>query len=152
MGRGKEVVAPDGGRWLVRRRWLDRPSADFRQWFRAGRRERVEEGFLQGLWSADWADGWPAIALTVALILIVFVLLPLLGVALELIGVIFILSSGVVGRLFLGRPWTVEAVPRDGQGQAVQFPVKGWPRAGKTATELARAIAATGRPRDFEPH
>ncbi len=105
---------------------------------------------VDGLWNVDFAEGWAAIALAVVLLLIVFVLLPLLGVALELIALIFILCSGVAGRLFLGRPWTVEAVPYKRQGRSVSFPVKGWRRAGRTASELAQEIAATGRPENFQ--
>jgi hypothetical protein len=150
MGRGKVVIAPDGDRWLIRRRWLDRPLPDLRRRFRSGREEGLEDGVLEALPFADWADGWPAIALTVALLLTVFVLLPLLGVALELIVLIFLLCSGVVGRLFLGRPWIVEAIPRDGKRQSVTFPIKGWRQSGKAATDLAQQIAVTGRPEQFE--
>jgi hypothetical protein len=143
-------MAPDGDRWLVRRRWLDRPLPDLRRRFRSRRDENLEDGVVEGLSFGDWADGWPAIAITVAILLIVFVLLPLLGVALELIVLIFILCSGVVGRLFLGRPWIVEAIPGDGKGQSVAFPVKGWRRSGKAAADLAQQIALTGRPEQFE--
>ena len=105
---------------------------------------------MTGLFNLDFTEGWAALGLAVALLLIVFVLLPLLGVALELIAVIFILCSGLIGRLFFGRPWIVEAVPRDGSGQAVRFPVKGWRRSGETAVGLAQVIEATGRPEDFQ--
>jgi hypothetical protein len=143
-------VAPDGGRWLIRRRWLDRPLPNLKRRFKASRKEGVEDGLLAGLPDAGAADGWWAIAIPIVLILIVFILLPLLGVALELIVLIFLLCSGVVGRLFLGRPWFVEAIPRDGRGQSVAFPVKGWRQSGKAATDLAQQITATGRPEQFE--
>ena len=149
MGRGKVVVAPDGERWLVRRRWLDRPLPNLRRRFKASRREGVEDGLLSGLPDAGAADGWWAIAIPIALVLIVFVLLPLLGVALELIALVFLLCSGVVGRLFLGRPWIVEAIPRGGKGRSVAFPVKGWRRSGEAAADLGRQIAATGEPEEF---
>jgi hypothetical protein len=149
MGRGELVKAPDGGRWRVRRRWLDRPWPSFWRRFKESRDEGLEDGVLGALPNADWADGWWAIAIPIAAILIVFVLLPVLGVALELIAVIFVFCSGLIGRLFFGRPWIVEAVPQDDgdeKGEAVAFPVKGWRRAGETADKLAREIEATGRP------
>ena len=144
------MKAPDGGNWRVRRRWLDRPMPNLWRRFKANRREGVEDGVLGALPdTAGAADGWWAIAIPIVLFLIVFVLLPLLGVALELIALIFVLCSGLVGRIFLGRPWTVEAVALDGQGENAAFPVKGWRRAGEAATQLAHEIATTGRPEHF---
>jgi hypothetical protein len=150
MGRGKLVTAPDGGRWLVRRRWLDRPLPALGNRFRAGRKKDLEEGVVDGLWNVEIGEGWAGIAVAAALLLIVFVLLPLLGVALELIALIFVLCSGVAGRVVLGRPWTVEALERGDQQRSVSFPVKGWRRAGQAATDLAQVITATGRPEDFQ--
>jgi hypothetical protein len=150
MERGKVVTAPNGDRWSVRRRWLDRPMPSIRRRFRQGRKEGMEDGVLDALPGTDGADGWWAIAIPIALILIVFVVLPLLGVALELIAVIFLLCSGLIGRLFLGRPWIVEAAPRDGEGAPLVFPIKGWRRSGEVADQLAREIEATGRPEDFQ--
>ena len=129
---------------------MDRPMPSLWRRFKESRDEDLEDGVLGALPNADWADGWWAIVIPIAAILIVFVLLPLLGVALELIAVIFVFCAGLVGRLFLGRPWIVEAVPRDGSGETVRFPVKGWRRSGEAAVGLARAIEATGRPEDFQ--
>jgi hypothetical protein len=152
MGRGEVVKAPNGVRRRVRRRWLDRPVPSLWRRFKESRDEDLEDGVLGALPNADWADGWWAIVIPIAAILIVFVLLPLLGVALELIALIFVLCSGLLGRLFFGRPWIVEAAPQDGadgKAQAVAFPVKGWRRAGKVAEQLAHEVAATGRPDRF---
>jgi hypothetical protein len=146
MGRGTVVKAPDGARWRVRRRWLDRPLPSLRRRFQAGRDKDLEDEVLGNLPFFDWLDGWPGIVLSVAFILIVFVLLPLLGVALELIALIFILWSGLVGKLIFGRPWIVEAAPLGGGGEPVTVPVRGWRRASETATRLAREIEAAGRP------
>jgi hypothetical protein len=150
MRRGTEVTAPDGRRWLVRRRWLDRPLPSLRKRFRRPRGEQVEEGVFEGLLNTDWSEGAAGIAVTVGFLLVILVVLPLLGVALELIALIFILGAGLFGRIVLGRPWTVEAMERGGQGQSARFPVKGWRRAGETAAQLAREIEITGRPEDFK--
>ena len=108
------------------------------------------DGVIEGLFiSPDVGDSWLSVGLAVAVLLIVFVLLPLLGVALELIVLLFVLWSGIVGRLILGRPWIVEAAPLDGSAEPVAVPVKGWRRSGETATQLAREIEATGRPDHF---
>jgi hypothetical protein len=151
MRRRKLVTAPDGGHWSVRRRWLDRPFPSLRKRFRAGRRENLEDNVIGGLLNVDdISEGWASLAVAAAVLLIVFVALPLLGVALELIALIFVLCSGVVGRVIFGRPWTVEAVECGGRNRSVSFPVKGWRRAGEAATGLAREVAAGGRPEDFE--
>jgi hypothetical protein len=145
MGRGEMVKAPDGVRWRVRRRWLDRPLPSLWRRFKESRSEDLEDGVLGSLPNADWADGWWSIAIPIAAILIVFVLLPLLGVALELIVVIFVFCSGLIGRLFFGRPWVVEATPQDGgAAKPVAYPVKGWRRAGEAAERLARELEMTG--------
>jgi hypothetical protein len=149
MALGKSVTAPDGNVWMVRRRWLDRSLPDLKRRFQAGRDEDLEDQVLGNLPFFDWLEGWPVIVLTVAFVLIVFVLLPLLGVALELIALIFVLGSGLVGRLVFGRPWTVEARSRGGDERVVAFQVKGWRRAGEAAEQLAREIAVTGSPEHF---
>jgi hypothetical protein len=149
MGAGKSVEAPDGNVWLVRRRWLDRSLPNLKRRFQAGRDKDLEDQVLGNLPFFDWLDGWPGIVLSIAFILIVFVLLPLLGIALELIALIFFLGSGVVGRFVFRRPWTVEARLRGGEDRVVAFQVKGWRRAGQAAADLAIQIRATGRPEDF---
>jgi hypothetical protein len=151
MGRGKVVIAPDGGRWRVRRRWLDRPMPNLRKRFR--RDGRAGDGVIEGLaFAPDLTDGWFSLGLAVVVLLIVFILLPLLGVALELIALLFFLWSGIVARVVFGRPWTVEARPLgdgDGGDRVVEFPVKGWRRAGEAADRLAGEIEVTGRPEQF---
>jgi hypothetical protein len=148
MALGKSVTAPDGNVWLVRRRWLDGPLPNLRKWLR--RDGRAGDGVIEGLFSAPAvADSWVTLGLAIAVLLIVFVLLPLLGVALELIALIFVLLSGLVGRLVFGRPWTVEARLRGGDARVVAFQVKGWRRAGRAAADLATQIRATGQPEHF---
>jgi hypothetical protein len=149
MGRGRTVKAPDGGVWVVRRRYLDPPRESRRRlpFRRIGvSEEDVPDSILQAV-----LGDWPNLGVLGLLLIVIFIVLPLLGIALELIVLIFILCSGVFARVVLGRPWIVEAVPRSGgERRAVRFPVKGWRRAGEVAEELAREVAATGRPDAFE--
>jgi hypothetical protein len=149
MGLGKSVTAPDGNVWLVRRRWLDRSLPNLKRRFKEGRDKDLEDEVLDNLPFFDWLDGWPGVVLSVAFILIVFVLLPLLGVTLELIALIFFLGSGLVGRFVFGRPWTVGARLRGGDERVVAFQVKGRRRAGRAATDLATQVRATGQPEHF---
>jgi hypothetical protein len=145
------VTAPDGSEWEVRRRWMDRsPPKLFR-------RRRRAEGGDGGRWfdfapvdvgSIDDFLGGILVAIVAAAViaLLVFVILPLLGIALEFALLIMLLASGVFGRVFLRRPWTIEAVRRDASGDSVTFAVVGWRRSRRAIHDLETAIAQTGVP------
>ena len=146
MGTGSIVKAADGTRWRVRRRWLDRPPPNLRRLWRQNRKEADEVNWLDAAW---WMEGDSivlGIAAVVVLVLVIFVLLPLLGIALELIAVLFLLSSGVIGRVILRRPWIVEAQELGDPEERVAFAVKGWRDSSQALRELRTAIAATGPP------
>ena len=144
MGDAGIVESPDGRRWRVRRRWSDRPLPSLRRRFRANREEAVDNiGSVVGV---DGVDSPSALfGGVVVAALLVLVVLPLLGVALELIAVLFLLGSGVLGQLLLGRPWIVEAVPDDPEGGAV-YAVEGWRRSSQALRELRSSIAFAGQP------
>jgi hypothetical protein len=146
MGTGSIVKAADGARWRVRRRWLDRPPPNLRRLWRQNRKEADEVNWLDAAW---WIEGDSivlGIAAVVVLLLVIFVLLPLLGVALELIAILFLLTSGVIGRVVLRRPWIVEAQKLGDPEERVAFAVKGWRDSSQALRELRTAIAATGPP------
>ncbi len=146
MGNRSIVKAVDGARWRVRRRWLDRPPPNLRQLWRRNRKEADEVNWLDAAW---WTEGDSivlGIAAVVVLVLVIFVLLPLLGVALELIAVLFLVSSGVVGRVVLRRPWIVEAQKLGDPEERVAFAVKGWRDSSQALRELRTALAAAGPP------
>jgi hypothetical protein len=130
----------------VRRRWLDRPLPDVSRRFREYRKDNPGEGLLDGF-LIDLGDSvWAAIAFAVFVALVVVVLLPLIGVALELILIAFLLGSGLVGRLVLRRPWTVEAENLDDSRGSTSYAVKGWRRSGRATIEIASTISASGPP------
>jgi len=145
------VTAPDGSRWRVRRRWLAHPLPRLR-------RRRRAEGDREDAF--DWSDPLAlvdsggdllpavgvAIVVAVALALVVLVVLPLLGLALELVVLLGLLGAGLFSRVVLRRPWIVEAVRLDDGGPSATYPVVGWRRSRRAIRELAEAIAATGVP------
>jgi hypothetical protein len=144
---GRQVTAPDGTRWRVRRRWLDRPLPDLRKRFSEYREENTGDGMLDGFWFIDAGDSpWAGIAIAVGVILLVFLLLPLIGVAIELILLVLLLGSGLVGRLVLRRPWRVEAQSLNAAERSASYAVKGWQRSGRAATEIATAIELSAPP------
>ena len=144
---GKQATAPDGTRWRVRRRWLDRPLPDLRKRLNEYREENTGEGMLDGFWYIGTGDSpWVGIAIAVGVILLVFLVLPLIGIAIELILIVLLLGSGLVGRVVLRRPWTVEARNLDAPERTASYAVKGWQRSGRAATEIATAIELSAPP------
>ena len=84
------------------------------------------EGGLEAL-SAGVGDSIPlAIGIAIGVALLVFILLPLIGVALEIVLLLMLLSSGIVGRVLLRRPWKIEAVNLGHPQRSAAFAVKGW--------------------------
>ncbi|HET9677393.1 MAG TPA: hypothetical protein VFP21_07820 [Solirubrobacterales bacterium] len=147
MGSGSIVKAADGAQWRVRRRWLDRPAPNLRRSFKANREEATEAGVLDGIFGApNLTDSGASIALGIAVLLVILILLPLLGVALELIALLFLVFSGVVARVVFHRPWIILAEKLGDPEERVAFAVKGWRDSSQALRELRTAIAATGPP------
>lgn len=151
---GKQVVtAPNGERWQVGRRWLNKPPP--KPWSRRKRRKKDDAddgaGWLgPGDFLSVGDDFAAAIVLVLAVVaviaLLTFVVLPLLGLAFELALLIAVFTSGLFGRIVLGHPWTIEAVSVDDPQQRLRFAVRGWRRSQRAIGALAETIATTGPP------
>lgn len=130
---------------------MDRSLPDLRRRFRANR-EKDGDGWLDVLTLPDFDfvafDDSPvaAIAIAIGALLLFLVLLPLIGVALELIFLLVLLWSGIVGRVVFGRPWIVVATDLDDPQRSAAFAVKGWRRSGQAIDELKRTIVTAGTP------
>jgi hypothetical protein len=74
------------------------------------------------------------------------VLLPLIGIALELALLALLLTSGLFGRVVLRRPWTIEAVAVEATARRSAFAVTGWRRSRQALAALAAAVETTGPP------
>jgi hypothetical protein len=151
--RGRIVTAPDGQRWRVRRRWLNRPAP--RPWTRwRRRRTRNDDGEVVAGWGlealmggVDSLAGLVVIVAAIAvLVLLVIALLFVLGIAFELVLLAAVLASGLFGRVVLRRPWTIEAVGVDDPTRRSVFAVTGWRRSRRALATLAAAMEATGPP------
>ncbi len=104
------------------------------------------EGGLEVL-SSGLDDSIPfAIGAAIVVALLAFFLLPLIGIALEIAFLIALLSSGIVGRVLLRRPWTIEAVNLDHPQRSAAFAAKGWRRSDRAIHELTTAISISGLP------
>jgi hypothetical protein len=134
----------------VRRRWLDRPVPKIRRSLRRANDDAGLEGGLELFPAVDLADSIPlAVGVAIAVALLLFLLLPLIGIALEIAVLIALLSSGIVGRVLLRRPWIIEAVNLDRPERSASFAVKGWRRSRRAIDELAKIITVSGLPRQI---
>jgi len=140
------LTSPDGDQWQVRRRWLDRPVPKIRCSLRDADSQVALEGGLETL-SSGLDDSIPlAIGAAIVVALLALFLLPLIGVALEIAILVALLSSGIVGRVLLRRPWIIEAVNLDHPQRSAAFAVKGWRRSSRAIRELTTAIPVSGPP------
>lgn len=104
------------------------------------------EGGFETL-SSGLDDSIPlAIGVAIVVALLALFLLPLIGIAIEIAALVALLSSGIVGRVLLRRPWTVEAVNLDHPQRSAAFAVKGWRRSSGAIVELTRTIPVSGLP------
>jgi len=160
MLQSSTVTSPDGHRWRVGRRWMDRSLPDPRQRYRANREKvfgddsgggPLDVFILPDFGALDFDDNPVAavaiaVAVAIGALLLFLILPPLIGGAFELIVLLVLLWSGIVGRVLFGRPWVVAAIDLHDPERSAAFAVKGWRRSGETVEQLAREISVTGRP------
>jgi hypothetical protein len=158
----RTVTTPDGRRVEVSVDWTRRPVRLPHAYRRRGWRDDAKDS-LTGLdvpgggghhgggggglgdIGADFAVAIAAlVALAIAGLLVWFVIWPLLALATELAAVATIAIAGLVGRVFFGRPWVIEAV--DGHRER-RWQVRGMAAARRTIDEIADQLAA-----GMEPH
>jgi hypothetical protein len=137
----KTVRTPSGDEWQVGRRWLGRRTR-LPKWRRAG------DLGIEGWDAASLLEFDSGIAVGVALLVIgvlaVFVLIPLLLFGVELIAVGAVVATGILGRVLLGRPWTIEARNRH-TGESRTWQVSGWRQSAATIGEISASLAAGGQ-------
>lgn len=106
----REVQAPDGRVWRVRRRWVPKTP-------RLRRRSESRDDWWSW-WDLpsldfDGDDVFAVIALVFGLVVIlvfaVTVVFPLVALTLELVIGAVLFAAGLIGRLLFGRPWRIEA-------------------------------------------
>jgi hypothetical protein len=145
----RTVRTPSGDEWKVGRRWLGRRT-------RLPRWRRATDLGIDGFDAASLLDFDSGIAVGIALLVIgvlaLFVLIPLLLFGIELIAVGAVLAAGILGRVLLGRPWTIEA--RNLQSNVTRtWEVSGWQQSATTIGEISATLAAGGQlphPRESE--
>lgn len=134
----RSVVADDGARWQVGRRWV--PAR-----VRLRRRRDSGDGVDIGdLGFADAFDGPLAIiGVLVAVVLLFLVIWPVFVLALELVILVLLFLVSLAGRVVFRRPWTVVArCETPGASREFEWRVVGWRRSGVLIDAAAEALAA----------
>lgn len=169
LGRVRTVIvqAPGGDSWRVRVVWEPRWRALARRfggWRRRRRQGDGDPGDLGvdlpsgggghhgggGGWGDLGDDIFIGIAVIVAMIVVGalfwWLLLPLLLLVLDVVVVVVLVLAGVVGRVLLRRPWTVQV--RGPAGVEATTGVVGWRAALRTRDEIADKLRLGYRPEE----
>lgn len=145
-----QVIAPDGRRWTVHRRWLPGTSQESLY----GRFRRRTRGTIRR--TLDLADADPgcleifgeglvvALVVILAVLVLIFVVIPLIVAVVDLLVVVLLAAIGVAAKVLFRRPWVVEAVADD--GTVVRRDVVGWRASGETRADVARLLESGSLP------
>jgi len=148
----RDVTDPSGAAWRVQRTWVrgrwQRYEGRLRAaWSRSGQ-DLFSGGDFLGQVSGDSAEA--VILAIVAVVLALFVLVPILLFGIELIIVGAAIAIGMLGRLFLGQPWVVAAECLDSPGTGRAWRVSGMRRSQRVLDQVARALEAGDPPEPAE--
>jgi hypothetical protein len=140
-------MTPAGTEWRVGRVWIGRGAPRFRK----VRSEAAGDigGQVPNWVPVDigsWGDLEATIAVVIALVLLVFVIIPLLLFGVELIIVGVAVAASIIGRLLLGRPWIVQAQSIGRTREVRTWRVSGWRRSRQVIAEIAQGLAAGSDP------
>lgn len=149
--RTVRVTDPSRIEWEVRVVWAPRHRALFRR-IGAWRRERRKDDGGDGSWAdlfdlSGGEDGWVVVFLLAVFAVILlgllawWVLIPLLLLLLDALILFVLLLAGLAARVFVRRPWTVEATCADATRQ---IEVAGWRRALRARDGIANGLTTGG--------
>jgi hypothetical protein len=128
--RRRTVRGPDGRPWVVRRRWMPRFGTGT-AWSRLRRRSRrstkhAETAGDYSLFSAFVVDDFAVVVRWVVIVVVAMVLIVVSAFAavVEIGLLILLVMVGILTRLLLDRPWTIEARPDE--GEPLTWQASGW--------------------------
>ncbi len=141
------------GAWRVVRKWLPhRDGIGVRARFR---RKRKKDSKERDRWfdSLDVLDGCGSgfdevavvIGIVVAVLVLFFVFPPLVLIGIDLVWVAIVFAGGLIGRVALGRPWSVVATSSTGERR--EWKVRGFRGAGQLRDALQAEFDAGLDPR-----
>ncbi len=158
--RTVSVATPEGREWAVRVVWQPRWRALARRFggWRRKRRSSSDDGGGGGGGGGDFlsALGDDLIGALVAIVGMIlfglvfwFLLLPLALLVVDVLVVVLLLLLAIPARVLLRRPWTVEAVSANWDGDTETWfatDVVGWRRALDTRDDIAQKLTAGHHP------
>lgn len=143
------AMDPRGNEWVVRRRWVHRRL----RW----RGQRGTGDLLDGADLIGFGGDLPVVGViftVVALLLFavaaVLLIVPALIFVAELLIVVAIVGLGLVGRVLLGRPWTVQA-RNLATGSAYEWKISGWRASRELVTSITDQLRTAGLPPGGSP-
>jgi hypothetical protein len=140
----RTIRDPSGAEWRIRRRWLSRPLRRPRfARLRRGRGSSTSWLDVGDLGGADGVFAYVALVVLVIVVLVVFVLFvwPLLLALADAVVILLAAVAAAVGRLAMGRPWTIEAVRSGCAAERLEWRVNGWRRSGRVIEDIAAALS-----------
>lgn len=142
----ESVTAPDGRKWIVRRRWMPRLGHES-LWTRFSRRlrqtlRRAEDGAdLDPGCAAEIGEGIvAAVAVILFALALFYVVIPLLVAIFDLLILLVLALLGALARVLFRRPWTVEA--RADDGTTLTWRVIGWRATHERCVQAAQRLQA----------
>ena len=140
----QKVEDPSGREWTVRRKWVPRRL----RW----RGRTFSFDLLDGAELLSFGDELPVVGVIFAAIAaflvavgLVVLVLPAVVFILELLLIATLVGLGVLGRVLLGRPWTIEARQK-GADHALEWRARGWQGSQEVLESVAQQIAVNGTP------
>ena len=131
----RDVKAPDGRRWRLRRRWISRKLS----------LKKLDDA-LSGADLGDFLSGFfdeiPVIGLILAAVGLAIFIFFGLAFVIELLIVLALLFGTVVARFIFRRPWIVEASTNGQPKETRYWHVVGWRRTNEVMRDIAQALQA----------
>jgi hypothetical protein len=140
--RAKEVTAPNGTTWSVRRLWIPRIGSET-LWGRFRRKFKRSADLAtsgNGGCLGDFGDGIAAaIFIILAIILLLVIVLPALVAIIDVLILLLLAAGSLVARVVFRRPWKIEAKSSNGDRQI--WRVVGWRASNRRCDEIASLLA-----------
>lgn len=141
----REVAAPDGRSWRVKRHWIARAPLWLGPKFRNRRRPHAEGGAV-----VDWVessafvgDSLPRpVLIGISAVAAAFLAIPLLILVLDAVLIGFIALAVLGFRVALRRPWLIVAETPGPPAEQRKWNIPGWRPSARAIDEIASSITA----------
>ena len=142
--RRRTVRGPDGRSWVVRRRWMPRLGTGT-AWGRLRRRSRRSTKHADtagdvSMVSAFLVDDFAVVVRWVVIVVVATVLIVVSAFAavVEIGLLVLLVLIGILSRVLLDRPWTIEATPDE--GEPLTWQASGWRSSAERLHQIATLL------------